>query len=475
MNASSSDVDFVLGYFILNIEPAADNRSLGTRFTPGSLKQIKTGLQNLLSFLLKRSDKIDDFKFFMGLYIGKRNKYALVPQDRVQGERKRKLIRPEDQALRDIFLTQDVDKVEVPEDLQLIVGTALLEADVSRGTAVLKQIRREYISVQNDDGGKPMIVVKGNVRRKTMTGNSKVFKPLDFKIRGECEVKAIRKLLDTLPAVGCHYCTLATPARTFGEDKNCVCLQLFLSQRDLLTWRCTDKVWFTRQKWSDNKLDQLTKLASKKAGTAKAYTNGSIRPTNITNFTLAGLTSDQLTNSFNLQQNSGQQEKYKRLGELMDDEQKRMATMVNTPSGRTFLRGGDNQFGSVQQKETIQMKMYDNFKNIMNHVGEPEDTNEIEFEINAKVFAKIYGFPPWPAQLLHTSTHTDKCEVVFQNGSVGKNANVSKFTQKNFEQLVKTIKFKKSGSGSKAVFLHECGNWGLNIGLMGRNATRSDM
>ena len=160
MNASSSDVDFVLGYFILNIEPAADNRSLGTRFTPGSLKQIKTGLQNLLSFLLKRSDKIDDFKFFMGLYIGKRNKYALVPQDRVQGERKRKLIRPEDQALRDIFLTQDVDKVEVPEDLQLIVGTALLEADVSRGTAVLKQIRREYISVQNDDGGKPMIVVK---------------------------------------------------------------------------------------------------------------------------------------------------------------------------------------------------------------------------------------------------------------------------------------------------------------------------
>ena len=45
VNASSSDVDFVLGYFILNIEPAADNRSLGTRFTPGSLKQIKTGLQ----------------------------------------------------------------------------------------------------------------------------------------------------------------------------------------------------------------------------------------------------------------------------------------------------------------------------------------------------------------------------------------------------------------------------------------------
>ena len=51
------------------------------------------------------------------------------------------MIRPEDSEVRDAFLTQPVDQVEMPEDLLLIVGTILLEADVSRGTAVLKQIK----------------------------------------------------------------------------------------------------------------------------------------------------------------------------------------------------------------------------------------------------------------------------------------------------------------------------------------------
>ena len=87
-----------------------------------------------------------------------------------------------------------------------------------------------------------MIVVKGNVKRKTNRGNSKQFKPMDFKIRGECEVKAIRKLLDTLPDVGCSYCTKAEPPRSVGEDSNCVCQYLFLHQRNLLSWRNTDKV-----------------------------------------------------------------------------------------------------------------------------------------------------------------------------------------------------------------------------------------
>ena len=54
---------------------AADNRSLGTMFTPESLQQVKTGIQNNLSYLLKRNEKLEDFQFFMGLYIyvGKRN------------------------------------------------------------------------------------------------------------------------------------------------------------------------------------------------------------------------------------------------------------------------------------------------------------------------------------------------------------------------------------------------------------------
>ena len=168
---------------MLRIVPTTDNRSLGTRFTPESLKQMKKAIQNVLTYMLKKKEKLEDFKFFMGTYNAKRNKYAEVPQERTQGDRKRKMIVPEDQVLRDKFLTQDVDQVECPEDLALKVGTVLLEADVARGTSVLKQIRRSFIKVANDSQGKPMIVVKGNVKRKTNRWNSKQFKPMDFKIR----------------------------------------------------------------------------------------------------------------------------------------------------------------------------------------------------------------------------------------------------------------------------------------------------
>ena len=65
--------------------------------------------------------------------MAKRNKYAVVPQEIVQGDRKRKFIIPTDQELRDKFLTKPVDDASEPEELLLIVGTAFLEADISRG------------------------------------------------------------------------------------------------------------------------------------------------------------------------------------------------------------------------------------------------------------------------------------------------------------------------------------------------------
>ena len=431
---------------------------------------MKTGIQNNLSYLLKRTEKLEDFQFFMGLYVGKRNKYALVPQARMQGDRKRQLIRPEDSEVRDAFLTQPVDKVEMPEDLLLIVGTILLEADVSRGTAVLKQIRRQFISVQNDEEGKAMVAVRGNVRRKTNAGNSKLFKPMDLKVRGEYEVGAIRKLLDTLPDVGCFYCSLATPAMSVGEHPKCVCDKIFLHQREVMKWRSSDRVWFARQKWSNSKIDQLTALASKKAGTARVYTNSSIRPTNMTSYTLAGFTPDQMAHSFNLQKNHGQQEKYKRLGELMDDDEKRIATMVNTASGRTFLRGGENKFGSVVQKKNPQKQMYDRFKNIlakeMSDVEKMSDSSKDTAGVEGgdKVFAKIRGFPAWPAELVERDEMTGKSEVFFQDGSLGKNASTTEFTQENFVLLLKSAKFKsKSGSGSKRAFVEECEEWGLAV------------
>ena len=63
---------------------------------------------------------------------------------------------------------------------------------------------------------------------------------------------------------------------------------------------------------------------------------------------------------------------------MMNDEQKRMATMVNTASGRKFLRGGTNEFGSVQQKKDLQPNIYSRFKGLME--GLEEDETDMEEE-----------------------------------------------------------------------------------------------
>ena len=38
------------------------------------------------------------------------------------------------------------------------------------------------------------------------------------------------------------------------------------------------------------------------------------------------------------------------------------------------------------------------------------------------MFGKIYGFPPWPAELVDTNPSNGKGTVVFVDGSVGRNA-----------------------------------------------------
>ena len=172
---------------------------------------------------------------------------------------------------------------------------------------------------------------------------------MNFLVRGQYEVAAIRKLLDTLPPVGCAYCSLAEPAKVLGADPSCVCNHLFLTQRSVLKWRSTDKVWFARSKWSDERLQNLTAMVCKEAGTKKAYSNGSIRPTNLTSMAMTGLTPGQMTESFQLQTTYNEQEKYKRIGELMTAEEKRVATVINTASGRNALRGLGNEFGNYSR------------------------------------------------------------------------------------------------------------------------------
>ena len=493
-NAPSSDVDLVLGFFIMSLVPTEDGRAMGTRYTPDTLKQLKTGLKNMMTFFLKRTDNIDSYNFFTGCYTSKRNKYGAVPQLKVQGDRKRSRILQVDLAKRDIFLTKDVDQVDYPEQLLLIVGTILLEGDIARGTCVLKQIRRNYIHVTNDDQGNIMVIVKGNVIRKTNTGSSKEYKAMDFKIRGKYEVKAIQKLLNTLPPVGCNYCTLAVPAKTVGESPDCVCQHLFLHQRNVMKWRLTDRTWFARSKWSDERLNNLTAMVSKEAGTSKVYTNGSIRPTNLTSMAMTGLTPGQIAKSFNLQQTYSEQEKYKRIGEMMTEDEKRLATMINTASGRNALRGLGNEFGDLELQEVEERRLYDQHKAVMggkqrkrkseediSNCSEkvPRESNKqqddnLEKEVDepdiattAKdgniYFAKIYGFPPWPASLVKMDQNGTG-RVLFQNGKVGENATLYQFSKANLAKFASMKdKFKKSGARSRVAFLKEAENWGLNL------------
>ena len=114
---------------------------------------------------LKRGEAFDQdhFPFFHSTYVAKRNKYSMVPQEKYQGDRKRKAIEQDDLAVRDQFLNQDLDCLADPSHLCLIVGTALLET-IRRDTGVLSQIRRSYVRPGTDEDGHPIIAVKGSYK-----------------------------------------------------------------------------------------------------------------------------------------------------------------------------------------------------------------------------------------------------------------------------------------------------------------------
>ena len=56
------------------------------------------------------------------------------------------------------------------------------------------------------------------------------------------------------------------------------------------------------------KLSGITAMVSKEAGTKKRYTNGNIRPTNLTSLAMTGVTPQQIATSLNLQQSYAEQE-----------------------------------------------------------------------------------------------------------------------------------------------------------------------
>ena len=80
------------------------------------------------------------------------------------------------------------------------------------------------------------------------------------------------------------------------------------------------------------------------------YTNGSIRPTNLTSLAMTGVTPQQIATSLNLQQSYAEQECYKRLEEMMSEDEKRKVSLINTASGRAALRGKVNKFGTLDAR-----------------------------------------------------------------------------------------------------------------------------
>ena len=136
--------------------------------------------------------------------------------------------------------------------------------------------------------------------------------------------------------------------------------------------------------------------------------------------------------------------------------------MVNAPSGRII-----NDFGPAGEKKDKKKKMFHKLNSLVNK-EDKENIEHAKIKVGTvdRVFAKIRGFPSWPAQLLESAIKPDgNITVKFQNGSLGHKAEVMDFSHENFLKLIKSSKFKKSGSGSRAAFLKECGKWGLAMGL----------
>ena len=79
-------------------------------------------------------------------------------------------------------------QVVTPEELQLKVAYILLEATVGRGASLLSQIRRQYITIHTDQTGGKTARIRGNAKRKTMSGRSSDYRPLDVTIYGHFEV-----------------------------------------------------------------------------------------------------------------------------------------------------------------------------------------------------------------------------------------------------------------------------------------------
>ena len=149
---------------------------------------------------------------------------------------------------------------------------------------------------------------------------------------------------------------------------------------------------------------------------------------------MTGVTPQEIATSLNLQQSYAEQEHYKRLGEMMSEDEKRKVSLINTASGRAALRGEVNKFGTLDARPNEKTVLYDKFKSVMNGGGGQEESNAegmvADMSVESKVLAK------------------------FPDGKLGLNSTVVPLTPESVKKQLEAGKFKK-GEHSREAFLKE--------------------
>ena len=292
-----------------------------------------------------------------------------------------------------------------PKHLQLKVNAILLENTVARGKDCIQQIRRRYVKVEVDEEEREVVRIRGNVHKKTMQGRADDFKPLDVVVHGQAEVlqkcalsilifvlfqvEIIKKLVKHLPPVGCKYCVNAVPPKPVAVHDRCVCDDIFL--QPLQHWRPSNQTWFARERRGNHWHQDVMKAISEEAKLGKIYTNGSIRPTVVTELLSAGL-SNRHVMEFTGHKSHAMVQKYNRQLEWMNNAEVRQAKMLMNSSGRNALRGGENKFGDVDPTDGTSQKIGRNHKLAVQDGAGLGSIAKVNLELHYVLKARSYWF-----------------------------------------------------------------------------------
>ena len=112
----------------------------------------------------------------------------------------------------------------------------------------------------------------------------------------------------------------------------------------------------------------------------------------------------------------------------------------------------DGKYSQVNEEDTLGMN-----DSIMEKIEAPPKWNPVEDEFEAKnklIFAKVKGFPYWPAYL--EDTHNQKGRVVFNNGSLGTAMKTLSFDNTSKLWILKHASFSTKRGHTRKDFLKAC-------------------